>query len=152
MDHLIKVIEFQQKYQEDAATLINLGLGEHFGFVKESMNPDLYDIAQSYSRGVFMLALVRENLAGTGAIQPLGDRTGQICRMHTAKEHRRHGIASIILRKLEQRATSMSMNKLILETNIDWKDAIAFYQHNGYQELSRNHEGIRFQKIPGENS
>ena len=38
----IRILDFDPAYQGAAARLVNAGLGEHFGFVDESMNPDLY--------------------------------------------------------------------------------------------------------------
>jgi hypothetical protein len=60
----IKIIEFQSVYQKPAAELVNIGLGEHFGYVDEEMNPDLFNIEESYLDGVFLLSLDDEQIVG----------------------------------------------------------------------------------------
>jgi GNAT superfamily N-acetyltransferase len=142
----IQIATFSSRYQNDAAELINVGLGEHFGFVDDSMNPDLHDIGESYRDGYFLVALDGEQVVGTGAILPVDTETGQVVRMHTASKFRRCGIATRILNALEQRAAARGFRSLILETNLDWVDAISFYLRNGYAELGRNEVGIRFKK------
>jgi len=141
-----EIIEFRSEYQGAAADLVNLGLGEHFGHVDKKMNPDLFDIGLSYVEGVFLLALSGNQVVGTGSLMPLGDGVGQIARMHTASKYRRQGLASRLLRKLEKQAEARDFHTVVLETNIDWFDAITFYLRNGYSEMARNEFGIRFQK------
>ncbi len=142
----IQIVDFDSRHQNDAARLINTGLGEHFGFVDESMNPDLYDIGSSYRKGDFLVALDGEQVVATGALVPIKPKMGRIARMHTASEYRRCGIATQILNALEQRATTRGFRSLVRETNLDWMNAIAFYMRNGYAELGRNDVGIRFGK------
>ena len=66
----VPIIAFDRSYQDSAATLINEGLGEHFGFIDETMNPDLLNIKSSYSDGEFLLAVEGDQLAATGALLP----------------------------------------------------------------------------------
>ena len=146
-DGLVRIEQFEPRYQQATATLINKGLGERFGFIDESMNPDLYDIASNYADATFLLAMVNQSVVGTGALISSEPSCGQIVRMHTAANHRRRGIASQILDALEHRATQVGMQSLSLETNLDWDDAIQFYLRSGYAVLDRNHSGIRFQKV-----
>ena len=144
--HSIKIIAFKPEYQKAAAELVNRGLGEHFGRVDESMNPDLFDIGLNYRDGDFMLAFCGEQLIGTGSLMPIGEGVGQIARMHTATEHRRQGVASSMLATLEKQAVTRNFHTVILETNTDWFEAITFYERNGYVEMNRNELGIRFHK------
>ena len=142
----IRIVDFEPKFQAEAAALINTGLGEHFGHIDESMNPDLFDIHRHYLAEVFLLAFVGGQLVGTGALTTVDNQVGQISRMHTAAAARRQGVASRILRALEQRARTRHLKTVILETNLDWDDAIALYNCHGYKELARNEEGIRYAK------
>ena len=64
----ITICEFERRYQDAAAELINSGLGEHFGVVDATMNPDLYDIEKNYDGGEFLLALDGDRLIGTGSL------------------------------------------------------------------------------------
>ncbi len=146
MQDEIRIIEFDPNYQDDVANLINTGLGDRFGFIDESMNPDLFDIKSSYSDGVFLIALDGEQLVATGALLPITAAVGQIVRMHTHSEFRRFGIATRVLNALEDYANQQDVESLYLETNLDWGDAISFYQRNGFVESGRNEVGIRFRK------
>ncbi len=85
MIEAIQICDFEPRYQDAAAGLINEGLGDRFGIADPSMNPDLYDIAESYESGEFLLALDDTRLVGTGALMPQDPNTGQIARMHTAR-------------------------------------------------------------------
>ena len=128
-----RISHFDASHQQAAAALINAGLGDRFGFVDPSMNPDLYDIGASFAAGVFLVALDGETVVATGALMPMDEATGQIARMHTKAGYRRRGIASAILAALEEHAVDLAIERLILETNVDWADAIGFYARHGYQ-------------------
>ena len=147
MNDAIQICEYDPRYQDVAAELINAGLGDRFGLVDPSMNPDLYDIAKSYAEGAFLLALDRGLLVGTGSLMPEGLNVGRIARMHTAIEYRRLGIATQILSELERRARMWGFEQIVLETNVEWADAIGFYVKNGYTESSRDEFVLRFHRI-----
>ena len=149
MSDSIRIIEFNAVHQDAAAKLINTGLGERFGYVDESMNPDLFDIKSSYRKGDFLLAFDGDLLVGTGSLMPINEEVGQIARMHTAAEYRRRGVASRLLGALEKLAAVRGMRSLILETNLDWNDASAFYLSHGYSESERNLIEIHYRKIIG---
>ena len=93
-----------------------------------------------------ILALHDDLLVGTGSLMPETARVGRIARMHTASAHRRHGIGTMILKELEHRARERGFDELVLETNVDWDDVIAFYSSNGYDEIGRNDASVRFGK------
>ena len=143
----ITVEPFRASQQQAVEALINRNLLEHFGVLRPELNPDLYDIAASFRAGVFMVATLADGtLAGTGGLMPEGPGVGRVARMHTAPEHRRFGVATKVLNALETRARSLGYGRLLLETNLDWHEAIAFYQRQGYREVQRNHLGIEFRK------
>ena len=60
---------FEASDQGAARRLILEGLGEHFGFIDESLNPDLDDVMKSYviPGHVFIVAHIGQDLVGTGA-------------------------------------------------------------------------------------
>lgn len=127
--------------------LINQNMGEHFGHVDESKNPDLCDIQDSYRQGVFLVALgADDRVVGTGSLMPEGPGCGRVARMHTSTHHRRLGIARLILCRLEACAKARGFHSVVLETNVDWHDAIAFYSASGYQETNRDEFEIHFVK------
>ena len=146
MTDQIRIVDFDAAHQDAAAGLINTGLGERFGHIDESMNPDLFDIQSTYGDGVFLLAFDGELLVGTGSLMPVDEQVGQIARMHTAAGYRRRGIASRVLNALEQRARTRGFKFLVLETNIDWPDASAFYQRHGYRETHRDQVEVHYRK------
>lgn len=146
MQDKIRVVEFDASYQIEAANLINVALGERFGHIDETMNPDLFDIESNFLAGEFLVALAGEQVVGTGALMPLSADQGQIMRMHTASQYRRSGIATRVLKALEDSAIVRGFCSLVLETNLDWSDAISFYQKNGFTEYARNAVEVHFRK------
>lgn len=127
--------------QKAARTLILNGLGEHFGFIDETVNPDIDDILGCYvaSGQTFLVAEIDGVLVGTGALisEDAGVQTGRIVRMSVAREARRTGIGQALLARLMQMARERGFTRLVLETNIGWDDAIGFYQRCGFQEYER---------------
>lgn len=117
-----------------------------FGFLDESMNPDLTNIAVAYQDDDFWLAIDDGEVVATGALRKMSRTDGQIVRMHTAVSRQRQGLGTRMLRQLEDRAQARGFTRLVLETNLDWHDAVAFYKRNGYSECQRNSELIHFEK------
>jgi len=74
--------------------LILTGLGEHFGWIDETRNPDLDDIAAHYTeRGhTFVVAEMHGEIVGAAALKTEDETTGRIVRMSVAQSHRRQGI------------------------------------------------------------
>ena len=143
---MFKIQAFSSKYQSSAAELINSNLGLRFGVVDESKNPDLFDIQSSYKDGYFFIALEDSEVLGTGGLTKIRGDHAQIVRMHTHPDHRRRGIARSLLKHLEATAGTHGVRQLCLETNLDWDDAIRFYEAHGYTEVNRSEYGIRFRK------
>lgn len=71
-----------------------------------------------------------------GAIKEYAPNTVEIKRMYTAPAHRGKGLASRILKELEQWAAELSYEKCILETGINQPEAIALYKKTGYTVTS----------------
>ena len=59
--------------QDAARWLILEGLGGHFGFIDETMNPDLDDIALTFSDAVFLVAEIDGVIVGTGGLMVRDD-------------------------------------------------------------------------------
>ena len=127
---------FEAKDQEVARTLILEGLGEHFGNIDESLNPDLDDITASYiAQGhAFVVAQIDENLVGTGALIREDENIGRIARMSVRKQHRRRGVGRALTKHLIKMARGRGFKRLLVETNNDWDDAIGLYKHCGFIE------------------
>ena len=91
--------------------------------------------------------------SGCGAIQQYSQDAMEIKRMYTIPEKRGLGIASQILRDLENWTIHLNCKKCILETGRNQPDAIAFYKKNNYSIISNfgrykdSENSICFEKI-----
>jgi ribosomal protein S18 acetylase RimI-like enzyme len=126
--------------QEAARRLILAGLGEHFGYIDETCNPDIDDIATNYvARGdVFLVAMLGGELAGTGALIVGGPEAGRVVRVSVAPAQRRRGIGRALVAGLMEAARTNELRRLWVETNDDWDDAIALYRSCGFREYRRS--------------
>ena len=136
---------FEAADQAAARAVILEGLGEHFGFIDETLNPDLDDIATSYANGVFLVAVIDGGIAGTGAMMPQPDGTALVARMSTLAKHRRRGVARQILSALIEQARERGCTRIVLGTNAEWGDAIAFYAATGLTEMRRTAGAVLFE-------
>jgi ribosomal protein S18 acetylase RimI-like enzyme len=133
--------------QAAARRLILDGLGEHFGFVDETCNPDLDDIAANVvGRGhLFLVAFIGVELVGTAALLLVlsgvevfeNARAGRIVRVSVERDHRRQGIGRALVARLVDAARARGLARLWMETNDDWTDTIAFYRRCGFVEYDR---------------
>ncbi len=135
---------FEPRDQGAARQLIEAGLGEHFGWIDESRNPDLNDIASSYVRRghVFFVAEVDGKLVGTGALLTEDRETGRIVRVSVANAHRREGIGRTLVRRLVLAARRKGIKQIRVETNVGWEDAIGLYRDCGLHEYGRDEIGV----------
>jgi ribosomal protein S18 acetylase RimI-like enzyme len=141
-EHRVVVRPFVAADQEAARGLLLDGLGQHFGFIDETLNPDLDDITAHYlaTNQTFLVAVVGGMLVGTGALineAAAGTQTGRVVRMSVAREMRRMGIGQAVLARLIEIARERGFTRLVLETNIGWDDAIGFYQRCGFCEYAQ---------------
>lgn len=129
-----------------ARRLVLAGLGEHFGAVDETRNPDLDDIAAAYTAPghVFVVADIDGRVAGTGALVAERPGVGRLVRMSVAHEFRRRGIGRALVANLCDVARGRGYRRLVLETNDDWHDAIRLYRACGFVEVGRANGEIHF--------
>ncbi len=127
------LVPFQSKDQQEARNLILTGLGEHWGAVDETLNPDLNDIAASYAGAVFLVARQGERIVGTGALVPGLNRTAEVRRMSVAADVRRQGLGRRILTLLIEQARALGYRRVILETTSTWTEVIQFYLDYGFR-------------------
>lgn len=125
--------------QQAARILILRGLGDRFGFIDETLNPDLEDIAASYLAcgHLFLVALCQHRLIGTAALLIQPDQSGQLVRVSTDALYRRQGIAHMLCLQLIDQARSHGLRRLIVETTQDWDDAIRLYHRLGFVQYQR---------------
>ncbi len=142
----VTVRAFTPADQRAARALILAGLGERFGSIDETRNPDLDDIAARYlAQGHrFVVAEQAGALVGTGALlyEPDG-ATCQLVRVSVRRGLRRQGIAQAIVAALLAEAQAQGRRRVWLETDVPWQDAIALYQRLGFTEDERR-DGLVF--------
>ncbi len=69
---------------------------------------------------------------GCGAIKEYAAGVMEVKRMYVLPERRGQGIATAILKRLEEWAAEMDHQKCLLETGKNQPEALALYQKNGY--------------------
>ncbi len=135
---------FQPEDQPAVRRLILDGLGEHFGVVDETRNPDVDDIAGHYTeRGhVFLVAVHGEEIIGSAALVCEDAQTGQLVRVSVARAWRRRGLARSLIQQLIAVARACGLKRLWMETNDDWEAAIGLYASCGFVEYDRREGNV----------
>lgn len=136
---------FEPRDQDAVRRLVLAGLGEHFGWIDETRNPDLDDIAMSYlARGhTFIIAEIDGQVVGTGALLTESKSVGRIVRMSVSQAHRRNGIGRALVTRLLNIARQKRFNQVHVATTPGWHDAIGLYQHCGFTESKRDDQDIQ---------
>ena len=146
---------FRPADQVPVRRLILAGLAERWGRLDPAKNQDLQDVAGSYAAGVFLVALLGDEVVGTGALVPEAAGVGRIVRMSVARRLRRQGVGRQLLQALLVEARARGYRRLVLETTATWEDAVAFYRRQGFRpvgersgdlhlelELEEGHDGV----------
>ncbi|MEV6645073.1 GNAT family N-acetyltransferase [Amycolatopsis sp. NPDC051371] len=88
------------------------------------------------SVAVFLVARDAGGTAlGCGGLRLLGPGSGEVKRMYVEPAARGTGVATALLRALEDRARDFGIARLLLETGTGQPDAIRFYQREGYEPI-----------------
>lgn len=83
-----------------------------------------------------MVAYQGGKAAGCGAWKKIDDQTAEIKRIFVASDCRRQGVASALIRALEQDVAAHGYTRAILETARTTDDSAALYHKLGYQEIA----------------
>ena len=142
----VEIVPFHAAMQEDAESLIIDGLTERWGVDDPAMNSDIRNIAISYSKDSFYVALADGAVVGTGAIIIESTHIGRIVRMSVARHVRNRGIGKVMLRHLEQVGYNLGYKSIVLETTETWTDAIDFYKSQGYSISGHSNGDAHFEK------
>jgi GNAT superfamily N-acetyltransferase len=88
--------------------------------------------------GGFLVAWVDGVPAGCGGwrTRPGDAVVAEIKRMYTAPAYRGRGVASAVLRAIEESARGAGRRRLVLETGRRQPEAIALYEKVGYQRIA----------------
>lgn len=79
-----------------------------------------------------ILAYENNEPAGSGALREFGAGIMEVKRMYVPPAHRGKGIASAVLKALENWAKELGYRKCILETGKNQPEAITMYKNRGY--------------------
>lgn len=142
----MNIRSFAPRDQAAARQLILNGLGEHFGWIDETRNPDLDDIEANYiQRGeVFVVAEIGGEIVGTGGLIMADVRGARIVRMSVSRHHRRNGIGRTLVTHLLDVARQCGCARVIVSTDIGWDDAIGLYTSCGFAEYARDEVSVYF--------
>lgn len=121
--------------------LILAGLGERFGQVDETLNPDCDNLYQFYvEAGQTFLVLEEDgHIIGCGALmaEPGRENVGRLVRVSVASSHQGRGYGRIISQELMQKGVERGFTQLLVETNADWHSALQLYRALGFEEYGR---------------
>ena len=150
MADLLKAIiirPFSPSDQTAAKTLIQTGLGERFGFVDDTLNPDIDAISVNYLEqgAIFIVAERDGQVVGTGALVQETAAAGRIVRVSVAKKYWGMGIGRSITEYLIENGRAIGYEQIFVETNEDWHDAIHLYKRCGFQPFDRRNGEIHMQ-------
>ena len=97
---------------------------------------DFYDQYNQLSDIKYVIIAYADGAAiGCGAIKQFSEKEMEVKRMYTAPEKRGQGIASQILKALENWTQELGFEKCILETGLRQIEAVEFYKKNRYQVI-----------------
>jgi len=77
-----------------------------------------------------------ETMIGYAAVSVVAD-VAELQRIAVAATHRRTGVASALLARVEREAAMRHADRVLLEVRDDNSGALAFYARHGFTELSR---------------
>ena len=145
---MVTIRPFRTTDQAAARALIEEGLGEHFGCIDRNANPDLVDIAASYSggTGAFFVAELDGKVVGTTGMI-VAERVGRLVRVAVGRAHRRAGVATALLDHVADFAARAGVAELIASTQPEWPDATAFYRSHGFTPYGRDETDIHLRRI-----
>ncbi|MDQ0736277.1 GNAT family N-acetyltransferase [Arthrobacter agilis] len=84
----------------------------------------------------FLVARTADGTAvGCGGLRPLSAGGLEIKRMFVLPALRGQGIATAILRRIEEEARALGCRELLLETGTEQPDAMRFYEREGYRRI-----------------
>ena len=131
----ITIQPFRPADQPAVRDLVLTGLGEHWGHIDYTLNPDLDDIATTYADATFLTAWLGDELVGTGALVHEEEGVARVVRMSVDEAARRRGIGCMILDRLCESARAAGYRQIVLETTETWDGVIAFYKNYGFRAI-----------------
>jgi putative acetyltransferase len=116
--------DFQRLVKELDADLKVRDGDEHAFFAQFNKTDMIKHVVIAYQNNIAV---------GCGAFKAFSENIVEIKRMYVPLALRGKGIASVVLRELENWAAEIGTNKCVLETGIRQPEAIRLYSKNGYK-------------------
>lgn len=116
-----------QKLATELDTFLRIHDGDDHAFYSQFNKIDTLNYA--------IVAYDNELPVGCGAIKEYASDAMEVKRMYVLPNRRGEGIATLILKALEQWCVELSCTKCLLETGIKLQEAIGLYQKNGYKPI-----------------
>lgn len=131
----VAIRDFRPDDQAIVRDLVLAGLGDHFGQIDETMNPDLDDIDGTYvaTGGKVVVAEFAGAIVGAGTLIEEHPGVGRLVRMSVAKGQRGRGIGRGLVGHLLDEARRRGYGRVLVETTDDWQDAIGLYTACGFK-------------------
>jgi putative acetyltransferase len=108
---------------------------------QELLEPSDRDLYTTYlePRSDFFVVTYAGDVAGGAGIAPLsgaGEETCELQRMYLSPGHRGKGVGQLLLNECLRRAVALRFRNCYAETIWEMKEAIRFYEANGFRHLS----------------
>lgn len=138
---VIEIVSYAESLQSRVVDLILMIQCDEFGFdIRAEDQPDLLEVANFYQTGAgsFWVALADSEVVGTIALRDIGNNQGALRKMFVKATHRgrEHAVATRLLERLVQSATSAHVRELYLGTTEKFVAAHRFYEKNGFNRIA----------------
>ena len=87
--------------------------------------------------GLFVLAMIGDDIVGCGGVQWIDGSTGEIRRMWVDPARRGIGLGKRLLGHLESEVQASGRTRVSLDTNSSLAEAISMYRALGYHDIER---------------
>lgn len=140
---MIRIIEFEKKYQQPVIDLIvGIQHGEFGIDITARDQPDLFSIPEFYQtgKGNFWVALDADVPVGTISLKDIGNGETALRKMFVDRRYRgsEHGVAKRLLTILIDWAKLKNVKSIYLGTTAAFLAAHRFYEKNGFLLIDKS--------------
>lgn len=96
---------------------------------------DHYQDVYGGERGIFLVVMDDDRIAGTGALKPFDQQTAELKRLWLLEEYHGRGLGYRLVMRLFDFARQAGYERIVLQTDIKQLRAIAFYKRIGFVEI-----------------
>lgn len=93
-----------------------------------------------------VVVYISETPAACGAFKKFEQDTVEIKRMYTHPDFRKRGLATAIVKELEEWAKELNYKKAVLETSLEQNEALSVYEKNGFVRIPNYGQYIGIEK------